>query len=582
MTYEEQLQIVRTWRELSEMQSLADMEESYDEINQILRAAMDNESHPLAKFAAHWLGENLASQGAYEEAVTIQQWVLDNYRDTYIGDRSWGSAALERMAEYAHDANDPDLAIERYQQLISEFLDDPERLSLLMRLGELQEYQGYREDAIQTFETALEISPEDDSLIRLRLATLRSGAPWAHELLEDLVSELRDVIQGQDCNRLSQLMTKEVFYVAPGGGCMAGLDSQMIASFLGEDLAKSNQIEIDSEVQQHLNHRKAYLKTRGWNGRNFRGEQLMQLRKGPEGWVFGGIVGEIMPGEELHGLLFQVDPPEDAESSHSDPDTSSETGTSSHALTAKRLKIKAPWEKNLNFRAGGVNGSAALLASTIFVPWPFNLIPKGIALAKSFSPCGYGLMGFYYGQWGHKGSEYFAVDFIRFKRGVPFHSNTKGCKVLAVAEGLVSRVTSKFPDGSSGNYDANLVYIKHWDLKEGEGTVVLLAALISELCGNKGAIQTARDMVRYKSTYLHMQGGSSNPKRPKVKLGQYVPQGKLLGYMDDTGISALDHLHFSFYDLNTGKSIMLDDLDGQTLLPHEDGKCLYSTNRLKN
>lgn len=565
-------EIIQAWKKLSEMESIATQEAAYEEINPLLSAVMEDIHHPLAKFAAHWLGENLAAEGRYDEATEAQQFILDHYPEKELEGRAWPAIALHSMAEYALNAGNQQLAIERYRQLVLEYPEDPGRLDAVMRLGELQEYAGYHLEAIETYESLLPLEDaRDRALVDLRLETLRTGAPWAEADLGSLVQAVREALESRDATALIARMTGGTFYLAPGCGCMAAEATTTVAEYLQADLPTTERLEIAAELEQHEGHRKAYLKTEGWNGTFFRGVQHLQFRYGPEGWVFGGMVGEFQPGSALHQTYLPAEfPPEEEE-----------IGRSSHGLTASKLKIKAPWLAGKGFRAGGVGSSVWHLITIAIGIWPFRLIPLFFAKKFSNTPCGYGLLGFYYGGWGHRDREHFAVDFVRYKRGVPYLRDVAGSRVLAVAEGLVSWRVNKFPNGASSNNEANLVHVTHWDLKEGEGGSALAVALLAEIFGNKGAVQQIRKAVKFRSHYVHLEGGPTNPRRSQVKVGQYVPQGKVLGFMDDTGTSAFDHLHFAFYDLNTGRSVILDDLDGQVLGPHDDGKCITSTNKAR-
>ncbi len=624
--------IVDTWRTISDLQRTSDQENDYTSVNESLRELAADPEHPLAKQAAFWLAENLATVGDHEGARERLRWVHEHASDRFVGQRSWGSVALEHIAELELRQHGPAGARDHYRQLLAEFPEDPDTFHHLMRLGWLEEEVGNREGAISAYEQARELGVHDDSLVRLRIATVESGAPWARAELSELVSELRAALDNRDIEALRALATGEVIFVAPGAGCMSGQPAELVLDRLTADLARTDRLEIAEEAERSEGHLKAYLQTQGWQGEDFRGLLHFQLRRGPEGWVWGGLVGEIVPtgtiGLTIRPRADEADARHEGEpvapvprefpsefpselrerdvgvlapsptlgfalEPHAEPlivspaeaaDMSNDAiGTSTSALTATTLKIKAPWESGTCFRAGGVTESAVTLAASIFTPWPFNLIPIAVAAARAQSHCGYGLMGFYYGQSGHNTDrgDHFAVDFTRFTRGVPWALAVRGHRVLAVAEGIVSRVVDKFPNGSSGDHEANLVKVDHWDADEGEGGGALVLALFAEIFGDRGAVARVRDQVKFRSDYLHMEGGPSNPRRPRVKVGLYVPRGAVLGFMDDTGISAFDHLHFSFHDRATGKSLKLSALDGQSLGDNDAGKCVSSSNVAK-
>jgi murein DD-endopeptidase MepM/ murein hydrolase activator NlpD len=56
-------------------------------------------------------------------------------------------------------------------------------------------------------------------------------------------------------------------------------------------------------------------------------------------------------------------------------------------------------------------------------------------------------------------------------------------------------------------------------------------------------------------------------------------RGAPIGFMDDTGNSALPHLHFSMRDRDLSmNSVRPTPMDGQTLNDGESWKCVGSTN----
>jgi len=162
------------------------------------------------------------------------------------------------------------------------------------------------------------------------------------------------------------------------------------------------------------------------------------------------------------------------------------------------------------------------------------------------------LRGFYYNQGPtHSGSDAFAIDFTAYRRGIPFDNIAGGVSELAAADGIV-RMTD--PDAASGDSsDANEVQINHDD--------------------------PATGTARFVSRYLHMAGPGLVP----VSAGMAVPQGSRLGFMDDTGTSVLDHLHFSIHDTSAGSgigpSVRPSPMDGRGLGDGDSGTCIRSTNR---
>lgn len=64
-----------------------------------------------------------------------------------------------------------------------------------------------------------------------------------------------------------------------------------------------------------------------------------------------------------------------------------------------------------------------------------------------------------------------------------------------------------------------------------------------------------------------------------VSLTMFVRQGARLGIVDDTGNSAMNHLHFSIHDDNLGgMSVRPSPMDLQTLNVSDRGRCVSLNN----
>jgi murein DD-endopeptidase MepM/ murein hydrolase activator NlpD len=78
---------------------------------------------------------------------------------------------------------------------------------------------------------------------------------------------------------------------------------------------------------------------------------------------------------------------------------------------------------------------------------------------------------------------------------------------------------------------------------------------------------------RYRTKYLHLD------KPLFVSRLMWVEQGTRLAFMDQTGNSAMPHLHFSLHDRDQGySSITLDGMDGNQLHDGNDAQCCSSSN----
>lgn len=195
---------------------------------------------------------------------------------------------------------------------------------------------------------------------------------------------------------------------------------------------------------------KAYLRTEGWNGAKIRGGVTFLLSSSPHGWQFGGINLEMpnLPEFELPTL-----PPIDLPDGLLDP-----------------VPLKAPWPSGDCFTAGGLAqytfDQSAILS--LFLPCatgnPIACIAGAASAlilleAHALQPCGFGPRGFFYDFNTHQGRDRFAIDFTRYKRGVPFRNISEGTPVLAAAPGIVTRIVDNISSGDT--VTANRVSLRH-------------------------------------------------------------------------------------------------------------------------
>src|SRR5690606_41090699 len=129
---------------------------------------------------------------------------------------------------------------------------------------------------------------------------------------------------------------------------------------------------------------------------------------------------------------------------------------------------------------------------------------------------GCGRRGYYY-DFGptHDDEDAFDIDFTRYRRFVPYDNESGGTPVLAVRDGVVSRVNSGVDSGDSSM--ANRVEIEHSDP------------------GNTS------DLDRFTSKYLHLEGAFRIP----VSTGRPVRVGTRRGLLDGTGHAGVEDRHLS-------------------------------------
>jgi tetratricopeptide (TPR) repeat protein len=564
MTYAQMDEMVQTWRHLSEALAIAHHQGETAAINGTLQDWMGDPEHPLSKLAAYWLGDNWLLEGAYDDAIQAYTWVQENHGHRVFADRPWGSHALEQIARAHADAGRPEQAVECYERMLNEYPEGLRKGAFLCQMGRICEEMGAPGAAEQTYQRVMALTDEADLVpmpssapptvqAKARLAVIQSGAPWAQGDLNELISHVALALEQKDTLALESLVNPEVFFLAFGVGERIGVSTRDFLPVLIDDLA-SSAIQVDTEPMRRGDSRKAYLRTEGWAGKLLRGSVHLQFTLELEGWTWAGVVLSGIPDRELERRFV---PEAEWPPLEEIPITGLETAS---------LKFKSPWEAELNFRAGGLGWSLAHTLS----PWAPFVIPVLAA-----SPCGFGIGGWFYGQWGHSGKRHFAVDFQRWQQGLPYALNAGGCKVLNIADGLVWEVDSQWANGDPDSSHCNLVRVLHATYSSDQTVAALLMAILAALFGDRDAMDRVLTVFRYKSEYAHLEG----PDRIPVHKGQWAPQGKVLGTIDDTGNSAFDHLHFCLYDRHEqDHSVMPSPMDGQGLFPSDDGKCLGSTN----
>jgi hypothetical protein len=566
MSYRGLDDFIRTWRSLSETVSIGRAKDQNGPTNEVLRSLRSEPGDPLATLAGWWLADNLVLDGALQDAIQAYAWVEESWGQSFCDERRWGSLALEQLAEAYAQLGDPQEALWTYERLVDRYPEGLERGAVGCRMAELCEELGDTHAASRIYQQVLalpngkvsgpgDVSPNIQA--ESRLAALGSGAPWARDNLWDLVEELALALTQRDISALSSLAPPEWMFLGVGAGERVPLRTEMMMELLYGDLQAST-IEVDTLPLRRDQSLKAYVRTEGWDGRLLQRLAWLQLARERDGWIWVGVVLASLPDRELEGIIHAWDenPLEEA------PVTGLETTS---------LKIKAPWREGVHMRAGG-------LVTSIFDQF---LFPHNIA-TKTLSPCGWGIMGFWYGQGTHnrRVGHYWALDFTNFTPGFPYAYTAGDYDVLAIADGVVDLVVRGYGTGHPSR--ANKVVIGHSRRSRNVTTEEAMRCMAAKILGafpkmaSLQALMSCLDkkVVGYSSEYWHLKGPWPKGTAVKVSLKQWAPQGKRLGYIDDTGNSAFDHLHFVVID--SGKSVPPSPMDGQDILV--DGQCMYSTN----
>jgi murein DD-endopeptidase MepM/ murein hydrolase activator NlpD len=526
------------WVELSRLTQVVATGARPSSINHLLEEETAREpSSPVAPAYRLWAAENLSREGRYEEALKIYDLVLevDQSAEGLLG-LDFGRSALHHKAGAAARAGRIDLAITTCREL-AEGSGNP--AEAFLEAGRFAEEAGRSDEAAALYRRAAESKPSglDSAEDKARRALLRmqdARTPFFAGVAK-LTDLLTTAVETQDPQALRGLASRTHFAAGPAGGHLVFEDDTVLDHLCAELAARTIRVEPHLLGQGA----KRYLFTRGWQGLWFRDRVGFALVHGARGWQWTGVL-----------LTVATDPwrerwmPRNQRTNQPLP-----------------LELLAPWPASERFTAGGLEDfalkSAAVLAAGIFGP----IVAEGFSLQD----CGYGTRGFYYNEGPtHQDEDAFAIDFTRYRRGVPFDNESGGTPVLAAADGLV--VTACGGTSSGDDSASNTVEIQHPDPTNGQ--------------------------PRFLSRYLHLAG----PNLLSVSMGMAIATGERVGLMNDTGNSALDHLHFSIHDQNVpfpgagsacsgitrGTSVRPTPIDGEILADSDSGKCVLSSNLERN
>jgi murein DD-endopeptidase MepM/ murein hydrolase activator NlpD len=290
---------------------------------------------------------------------------------------------------------------------------------------------------------------------------------------------------------------------------------------------------------------RAEIATTGWWGEHFRDRVifLADLRLGR--WSLIGLVGGGMCNRERRAHLFGL---------RASPELERQTvkGLENNSIQP----IKAPWKSGQTFKAGGMDyyymmigefAATIALATAAGLGWlswatvaAAALFVAGKTLILSQTDSGWGLPGFHYDEGSHKGFQKFAIDFTKYAKGIPYKSDAAGQPVLAVQYGVVGARVADCPTGKLSCW-GNHVQLRHpsWTKNELYGEVISALAMIVFGVDPKFGSKVM-SALKYTSDYVHLDG----PGKVPVDVGQWVEMGQFLGPCDDTGNSAVNHIHF--------------------------------------
>lgn len=498
----------------------------------------------LAALFPFWAAENLKREHRFDEAAALFASVGKDFRGAHFAGRPLGPVLGKQLALCQRSLGDVAGAVGTLRRLAEDHAGEVDLASLCLRAGTWAEaVPELRQLALECYRqgaAAEALTSEEDGFARRALQRLENGkgasfAASPQILAQDLARALR----GKDARTLVDLASPTHFSLGIGTHRTFSQSQRVLTELAGA--LKGSNLRFDP-YSLRVHGEKAWLRTSGWQDPKIQGGVTFLLTSSAQGWQFGGILLEL-PGDLLD---LPTLPPLELPSG-----------------LLNRISLKAPWPSGECFEAGGLAKFiydqsaifAALAPCVAVLAAPLAcvvglVVALGLEEAYSLRPCGFGPRGFYYDFNTHKGRDRFAIDFTRYQRGIPYLNRSAGTPVLAAAEGFVTFVEEDFASGSE--VAANRVHIRH------------------TLAGTAGAIETT-----FESESLHLAG----PNQIPVSLGMFVLQGARLGEMDDTGFSALSHLHFSLHDDDQGgDSVPPSPLDGYVLGENGSGTCICSTN----
>jgi hypothetical protein len=563
---------VEQWKYLSQVVHQARCTAQPSGANELLRTHLQKDrSGPLAPTLSLWSGDNLLAEGRFDKAIAAYSALLDRYPEARFAGTPWGVHALEQTAVCHENSGEHEKAADVYGRMLKSYRKFVSASRIYFRQADLAEQAGGDKQAIALYRRASQarnwprhgqVNLRD--LARRNADRLESGQEWVRHDYQTLADEVSRTLWKRDARALEALASRTHFSYAPGGGERHFTDRKALLDRLRADLSRS-------EIAVHPRRLrgsggKLYLDSTGWKGETFADDVTFLLSQTHRGYEWSGVVATHRRG---NGGDFPRDPKEVPDPPDPGPEPEPPPGPVTFEATPADLRLKAPFPRGEHFRAGGIIPMAVQLAGiALALGWTGPFFPLAYAQAlvtlAASSPCGLGFGGLYYGQSPtHVDRDRFAVDFATYLRGVPFALSTRGHAVLAIADGIVTYVESSRASGDPTI--ANQVNVDHLlDVEK-------VLDFFSVLFGN-GWLPT-----KYFAEYLHLDG----PGRVPVSVGMYVRQGTRLGAMDDTGLSVLDHLHFSLHDRALpwdSSSVRPTPMDGQTLNNDDDGRCMYSTN----
>ena len=498
---------------------------------ELAEAARDEGDSPLGSAFWLWQADAYARAGRFRDAVETCDRLVDAAGAApTLNDIDIREAALRRRASALTSAGETDAAIAAYREAAA-----LGGARLDYRAGVVAENAGRFPEAVQAYagvaaEADGPAADDPAQLSRRAIRRLEDPTGVFTPSVVGIVSLVESALENRDTRLLKRLASPSHFWAGPSGGHFQFEGSEVL-DWLCSDLRRSRPRRMSGQL--FGSGRKRYLFTSGWRGSRFRGVVGFGFVESGRGWQFSGVL---------------IAAPNDGWRRH----WASQETMSNQPLP---FGLAAPWPSDQRFMAGGLRmfviKSALVTGAATWLGPIGPFAAAALAWGLSFSLCGYGVRGFYYGEGPtHQGRDTFAIDFTVYQKGRPFLDAAGGTPVLGVREGIVRYVDDDVASGDST--DANEVQIDHIDPNTGSN--------------------------RYVTRYLHLAGPFAVP----VSAMMPAPLGTLLGWMNDTGNSAGNHLHFSVHDATTGagigNSVRPSPMEGVALDDPDSGSHVVSSN----
>lgn len=576
---------IARWKDLSRLLYSARMLGGASTLNPALeRRANDDPQSPFSPLYAMWVMDNHVAEGDLPAAIGSAACWLGRWTGRTLFGVRLDDLVLRSLAHCHLELNDHLGAIATMERLVrSKSVGAQFEAEDLASLGAMAEDVGDRARAEWAYTRATRSRGDHHVRETARRNLIRldypSGGmrPSARSLARALATALTD----GDAGTLWGLASPSHFTFTIGAGDSTYTCPDTVLPTLLADLGVSRLRMLTNGLEGCGSRR--YLATDGWRGHAFVGRVLFVLTETRYGWEWTGV-NMVWPSQGAEALIERT-----------------YGGPSANENDPLEISIKAPWPAGISMRAGGgILADVATVLQVIAGDWWVESLRF---LVSDLNQCGFGPGGFNYRSGSHHDNT-FAIDFVRYPRGeIDFFgtsNNGRGTPILAVADGHIQEWSGSVPTGEEspepphGNYLVQRIW---------KSASTALGAGWHRTPGGYPSLENA--MTPYHARYDHLMGPRLGSPQLVVSFGQFVEQGFVLGMMDSTGESQLDHLHFQIMDLRItarcdasghcvtsdpeydasgtyGGTVRPTPMDGTTLGDFDDGRCVTSSNQIRN